>query len=155
MRLWQPTPLNVPRESYGQRNMVGIHRVTKSWTRLNQVSTDTCIRDDHILIMSHGYCNARSSLLSLLPLTCIVMMHIHASVYSWQNTFRPIIPLDSPTIISRERKTSLISFYTQRNWRSIRLNDLSKAKQSRRGQDQKLRMLPPCVYSRSVVSNSL
>jgi len=33
-RAWQPAPVFLPGESYGQRNLVGyiVHRVTKIWT---------------------------------------------------------------------------------------------------------------------------
>ena len=35
-RAWQPIPLFLPGESYGQRSLVGyIHGVVKSWTRLS------------------------------------------------------------------------------------------------------------------------
>ena len=39
-RAWQPTPIFLPEESHGQRNLVGyIQRVTKRWTLLKLVST--------------------------------------------------------------------------------------------------------------------
>ena len=38
-RAWQPTPVFLPRESHGQSSLVGrVHRVTKSRTRLKQLS---------------------------------------------------------------------------------------------------------------------
>ena len=42
-RLWQSTPVSLPGESYGQRWAMDswpmVHRVTKSWTRLKQLSS--------------------------------------------------------------------------------------------------------------------
>ena len=39
-RAWQPTPVFLPEESHGLRSLAGyiVHRVTKSWTRLKQLS---------------------------------------------------------------------------------------------------------------------
>ena len=35
-RAWQPTPVLLPGESHGQRSLAAAtHKVTKSWTRLN------------------------------------------------------------------------------------------------------------------------
>ena len=36
-RKWQPTPIFLPRESHGQRSLVGyiVHEVAKSWTQLS------------------------------------------------------------------------------------------------------------------------
>jgi len=31
-REWQPIPVFLPGESHGQRSLVGVHGVTKSWT---------------------------------------------------------------------------------------------------------------------------
>ena len=49
-RAWQPTPELLPGESHGQRNLAGsigcqsrtVHRITKSWTWLKQLSMHTC-----------------------------------------------------------------------------------------------------------------
>ena len=40
MRVWQPTPVFLPGESHGQRNLgEEVHGVEKSWTRLKWLST--------------------------------------------------------------------------------------------------------------------
>ena len=43
-RVWQPTPVFLPRESHGQRSLEGytIHGVTKSQTQLQRLSTGAC-----------------------------------------------------------------------------------------------------------------
>ena len=44
-RAWQPTPVFLPGEFHGQRNMAGtVHRVEKSQTQLKWLSTHTCTR---------------------------------------------------------------------------------------------------------------
>ena len=43
-RAWQPTPVFLPGESYGQRSLAGYNTgSTKSWTRLKQLSMHTCM----------------------------------------------------------------------------------------------------------------
>ena len=39
-RMWQSTPVFLPREFLGQRSLAG-YRVAKKWTRLKQLSTST------------------------------------------------------------------------------------------------------------------
>ena len=52
-RAWQPTPVFLPGESHGQRNLEGtVHRVAQSWTQLKRLSSmhgrrdSTCISKD-------------------------------------------------------------------------------------------------------------
>ena len=43
-RAWQPTPVFLPRESYGQRSLAhSVHRVAKSQTPLKQLSTQSLL----------------------------------------------------------------------------------------------------------------
>ena len=45
-RKWQPTPVSLPGESYGQRSLAGyVYRVAKSWSRLKDLArTHVCTR---------------------------------------------------------------------------------------------------------------
>ena len=45
-RVWQPTPVFLPGESRGWRSLEGtVHRVPKSQTRLNRLSTHALVND--------------------------------------------------------------------------------------------------------------
>ena len=48
-RKWQPIPVFLPQEFHGQRSLVGytVHRVTKNWTQLKQLSMQA-ILNNHI-----------------------------------------------------------------------------------------------------------
>ena len=42
-RQWKPTPVFLPRESRGQRSLVGFHGVAQNQTRLKRLSMHACI----------------------------------------------------------------------------------------------------------------
>ena len=51
-RVWQPTPVLLSGESYGQRSLKGyiVHRVAKRWTRLKRLSTHESSLTDFVIL---------------------------------------------------------------------------------------------------------
>ena len=93
-RAWQPTPVFLPGESYGQRSLVAtVHSVAKSWTRLKWLSTRTQRVDRwKPLVIYHSLQASDSKGQARTPVAFLTMVWVIPGTYSM--FFLPNLALD-------------------------------------------------------------
>ena len=79
-RAWQPTPVSLPGESHGQRNLATVHRMAQSQIRLKRLSTHTYTNNEQ----------SKNKIKKTIPFTISSKTTEYLGIYVSKQIVRPV-----------------------------------------------------------------